>query len=444
MKYSQFNSIIKFDNEFALYNSFNHKVIFIVPELKDLLEAAIREEIDELANYHLSFYQHLVENDFLIDASTNEVEKVKQLVKSIDTDESQYSLTINPTMNCNFKCWYCYETHIKDSKMDENGIEKVEKFIQKTAKKPIERFYLAFFGGEPLLHFEKNVAPLITSYLDTCTKNNIQHHISFTTNGYLINTKLIAYFDSKKVKCAFQITLDGHKEDHDAVRNVNSKRGSYDKIIENIYLLLENHFHVRVRINYTDQNIAKAINIIDDFISLTDELKKNHLVIDFHRVWQNQDGLNVDSQFEKVVTAFIDNGFFVQTKYSINTVLDSCYADKKNSVTVNYNGDIYKCTARDFTKKNREGYIDSDGNLIWENDNLNKRMQIKFNNKPCLTCRILPLCNGGCSQAAIEHKGEDYCVHNWDETEKDKIVLKKVIEIREHFLQSNTTEHSNA
>src|ERR1035438_1999490 len=103
LKYSQFNSIVSFDKDFALYNSFNQRVIFLVPELKDLLQAALNEGIENMKDYHPSFYEYLISNEFLIDDSINEVEKVKLLVKSIDENENEYILTINPTMNCNFK-----------------------------------------------------------------------------------------------------------------------------------------------------------------------------------------------------------------------------------------------------------------------------------------------------------------------------------------------------
>lgn len=112
-----------------------------------------------------------------------------------------------------------------------------------------------------------------------------------------------------------------------------------------------------------------------------------------------------------------------------NNVVNSCYADKRNSVVINYNGDIFKCTARDFTKAAREGYIDEQGELVWENDSLERRMNIKFKNKPCLSCKILPICNGGCSQHAMENLGKDYCMYDGDEAEKDKVVSAKISEI---------------
>ncbi|MCC7534133.1 MAG: radical SAM protein [Bacteroidia bacterium] len=435
MKYSQFNSIVFLDQQFALYNSYSQRTIFLVPELKDLLQAALNEGIENLKSYHPTFYEYLISKEFLIDESVNEVEKVKALSKSIIENENEFILTINPTMNCNFKCWYCYETHIKQSKLDEKGIDKISKFMKKTFENPkIKRFPLSFFGGEPLLYFEKNVIPVADFYIEECKLRGIHPAIGFTTNGFLIDDNFINYFNQKEVKCSLQITLDGYKADHDSVRFVNAKTGSYEKIVQNIHLLIENHFPVRLRVNYTDKNIHNAGKIIDDFLDISQEIKEKYLIFDFHRVWQNSGGDDINEELEDILSKLSASGFPFQTKYSANSVIDPCYADKRNSVTVNYNGDIYKCTARDFTKKNREGFLDDDGNLIWENDALYKRMNSKFKNKPCLTCRIMPLCNGACSQVAMESIGEDYCVFGGDEREKDKIVSQKITEIKANYL----------
>ena len=60
-------------------------------------------------------------------------------------------------------------------------------------------------------------------------------------------------------------------------------------------------------------------------------------------------------------------------------------------------------------------------------------MDIKFKNKPCLTCRLLPICNGGCSQHAMEALEEggrgEYCVYNGDDKLKDDVVKSKIDEI---------------
>jgi uncharacterized protein len=84
MKFSQFNSILPFEEKFALYNSFSQKVIFLVPELQNLLVAAVREGVDNLKEFHPSFYDYLAEQEFVVTDTCDEIAKVKELSERVD------------------------------------------------------------------------------------------------------------------------------------------------------------------------------------------------------------------------------------------------------------------------------------------------------------------------------------------------------------------------
>lgn len=430
MKFSQFNSIIKFDNNYTLYNSLTDKFIFLESDLSEILKAAINEGIEGLGEIHPDFYEFLIAEKFVIEKGINEVEKIKEIRKNVDYNNSNYLLTINPTMNCNFKCWYCYETHIKSSKLTRSVLDATKLFIsKKVSDEKIKYFNLSFFGGEPLLYFQQVVQPIVDHITEECKKYNKSFGISFTTNGFLINEDFIKYFVNKELMPSLQITFDGYRENHDKVRFVSEKRGSYYDIVENIKQLLQyKNFHVRARVNYTDENIYDCFKIADDFQEIIDENRSSQFLFDFHRVWQNGKLDNIDLFVNENVEKIKSKGFKVSTNLPDN-LINSCYADKLNSAVINYNGDIFKCTARDFDNKNREGFLTPEGEIVWENDSLNKRMSSKFKNTPCQTCRIMPLCNGGCSQQAIEHIDEDYCIYSGVESEKDKVVIKKIEEI---------------
>ncbi|MDR0802299.1 radical SAM/SPASM domain-containing protein [Fluviicola sp.] len=432
MKYSRYNTILKYQENYALFNSINQKVIFIEEIVKDLINAAIVEGIDNLQGIHPTLYDYLIQEEFIIDENIDEIEEIKKLSKSVDENHDNFFLTINPTMNCNFKCWYCYETHIPQSKLGMTMINKVNKLIDnQMSSSELKSFNLSFFGGEPLLYFEKDVIPIIDYYLIKCKEKSLEPLIGFTSNGYLINDKFIDYFRSKGVKSALQITLDGYKEKHDKIRYVSSSKGSYEKIVKNIKLLVRNEFFVNIRINYTTKNIEDTFKIANEFSDLDQDLKDRFLKFDFHRVWQDNQIDDTDEIAQKNIQQIKETGIDAQSGYSADNVRNSCYADKRNSAVINYNSDVYKCTARDFLAEKREGYLTDDGIIIWENDSLDKRMSSKFNNKPCLSCKIMPLCNGGCSQHALDNLGREYCVFFGDENEKDKVIINKINEIVE-------------
>ena len=125
-----------------------------------------------------------------------------------------------------------------------------------------------------------------------------------------------------------------------------------------------------------------------------------------------------DQELEKFNDDLRDFNLNVNFNY-FDGIRNSCYADKKNHVTINYDGNIFKCTVRDFTSENSEGVIDDEGELIW-NDKFYVRRNIKFSNAPCLECNILPICNGSCSQHYIENIGKGFCIYDFDESKKNK------------------------
>lgn len=426
MKLSQFNTYLPYQDNNLLYNSFSDHYILIKPILRELLDAAKHEDdLQGLADYHPAFYKELFDNGFIINKDVNEVDKVKEISRKVDGNTSVYQLTINPTMGCNFKCWYCYETHIQGSKMEQPIINKVLNFIEneKNNNHTLEHFALSFFGGEPLIYYRQAVVPLLEGAKEIFTDTNIHFSSSFTTNGYLITQDKIDFFKDHNV-FGMQITLDGSQESHDKVRYVNKNKGSYTEIVENIKLLARNGMEVTMRINFTGENFFSCIGIADDFKDLEREFKKN-ILVDFHQVWQDEDNGSVSTI--PAVDKFMSEGFDIRSQATnLNNVVSSCYADKDSSATINYNGEVFKCTARDFTTENSLGVIQNDGTIKWKPE-YERRQTAKFKNAPCLECKLLPICNGGCSQHAYEHLGskDGYCVFGFDEYKKDELILER-------------------
>ena len=100
---------------------------------------------------------------------------------------------------------------------------------------------------------------------------------------------------------------------------------------------------------------------------------------------------------------------------------ERCRDDAENQATINYNGLVYKCTARQFKSDNNEGKLTEDGQIIW-NDKYFKRMSIKYGNSFCRSCKIYPICHGGCSQTKLEADTIQGCLFGYSEKEKYDIV----------------------
>lgn len=422
MKYSQYNTIFRIENEdFLIYNSISDKFLSLNRPAKENME---KNTADHLYRNSYDLYKMLQEIGAVIEDQVDETLLIKQKIDKNDNDDSFFDLHMNPTVDCNFRCWYCYEDHVKGSKMGVEVIENIEKLTQNiiSNNKNLKTLNVSFFGGEPLMYFKDIAKPLISFFDDICGKSDIKYTTHFTSNGFLLTDEIIAFLKDKN--CTFQITLDGYKEYHDKVRFSKNGTGSFDKIVANIKRLITSDINVQLRINYTVENIAGTSKIADKFEDLNGKAKEN-MTVDFQRVWQDSENEDISEIVKENIACFTSKGYQVTYHSLIDRVNNSCYGDKKNHLLVNYNGDVFKCTARDFTTERRAGYLNSEGIIVWNGDYLCDRMSAKFSRKICHTCRIAPLCGGGCTQRAIESQQPNACLYNYTDEQIDKIILDR-------------------
>lgn len=172
-------------------------------------------------------------------------------LKSQTSTESM-SLTIAPTLNCNFRCSYCYEKKSRNNyMMKEELIEKIFDFA-----KDRKKLEIAWYGGEPLLSLD-----FIRKFNDVAKDKNIELSQSIVTNGYLLSEDVVKFFHEINIK-SMQITLDGNQESHNERRPHISNPDSYTRIIDNLDVLFnycrQNFYFpsVLIRVNIDKTNEA--------------------------------------------------------------------------------------------------------------------------------------------------------------------------------------------
>lgn len=418
MKFSNYTSSITLDDRRSLlFNAFTHAFVIINEahfNIRNLTPEKIHKESPQL-------YTHLTDAGIIIDDSVNELLLLQQLIKDTDNNTSEYILHINPTLDCNFNCWYCYENHIPQSRMNAATLNATKSFISNTLNnKQIKTLELGFFGGEPILYF-RGIAKEIISYAnDICIQNGQNLCVHFTSNGSLISYEQIDFLS--KYSCGFQITLDGNLNSHNATRFYKNGLGSYEIIIKNILKLIDVNINVIVRVNYTSENVNGLTAVLDSFLNIPDRLK-GLLRFDFQRVWQDKVKNDTDEKIHKIRKLFTSHGFTVLANYLHHDVRQSCYGDKTNHILINYNGDLFGCTARDFTKENRIGYLDNQGTAHYDNEKMHIRSIAKLGKEICKKCRIAPICGGGCRQKAYEALDYEGCSMGYSEDDIDNRIL---------------------
>ena len=124
MKFSQFNSVIRLSDKLSLiYNAYADSYLILSNKYLPL------KDIESIKNEQPQLYDNLLKSKSIIENDVDEISLVKKLQESIDNNENSFILTINPTLDCNFRCWYCYENHVSRSKVEPETLDKIKKLI---------------------------------------------------------------------------------------------------------------------------------------------------------------------------------------------------------------------------------------------------------------------------------------------------------------------------
>lgn len=127
-------------------------------------------------------------------------------------------LTFIVTEDCNFNCTYCYQ--IKGKKIiDPSTIENALDFFLPFLT---EECYINFYGGEPLLAFDR-IKHTVSTIQEKNKKLKKRVQYSVTTNGSLIDHDILKFLNLHKF--LLLLSFDGFAQD------VSKKRGSFEQIV---------------------------------------------------------------------------------------------------------------------------------------------------------------------------------------------------------------------
>lgn len=419
MKYktSKYNYFIDYKSRKLLFNGISGAAFHMsIEESQKLI--TLMENIDQFAQNYPNDFDRLKKMGYIIENDFDEIAYLKFKNRQATLMNKAYQLTINPTLECNFRCWYCYEKHPKGH-ITQSTTKQIKRHIKYMVEKErITELMLDWFGGEPLLYFYEVMYPIAMYAKKLCAKFKVPYNSQMTTNAYCVNEKMIPYLSEMGTQ-HLQITVDGDRNRHNKIRNINGEP-TYDKIMHSINLLCSNlsNVHITLRINYDNQTFkTDAIFAILDDIAV---LNRKKISVNLQRVWQTEQTEDNKIEQQKRLTAFIEKckekGFCI-AYYRGGIALNqfySCYVSKYWHTEINYDGKVYKCTANDYSDKYVLGKLLPNGVIEW-NQKIISQMYANpnFENPHCLACCYLPICNGPCPKVYMEIKNNvDINVNN--------------------------------
>jgi uncharacterized protein len=350
-------------------------------------------------------FKFLFDSRFIVGSNDNEINKLMLSALMMRFNQDSLSLTIAPTLDCNFDCSYCYEKNRVNKKMSLKVQNGIIDFV-KNKYSIINSLSVVWYGGEPLL--ETKIVKYLSCELQKLVKN---YSANLVTNGFHLD-RLIDLITDLKIN-GLQITLDGTEDMHNQTRHLKNGKGTFEKIISNIKDLLAKQININVSIR---MNISKSN--YDHYVPLFHALQKEfgrkvHLYPAFVRDYGG--GCISGSCYEDSITKarFLKNIFDVHNVYTKDIfprrTIKGCMCQKMNAFVIGTEGELYKCWHHLGINEKIVGSI-FDPQII-TNFSLLSDLMIKgdavLDNK-CRTCVLFPSCYGGCVDDRSRNK--DYCI----------------------------------
>lgn len=327
-------------------------------------------------------------------------QKPKKTVSSAYLCHNLEKAFLEVTSNCNLRCLHCYGDF--GYKKDELMIDDWKAIIDELDRLNVLEVH--FTGGEPFLR--KDIFELV----DYVRKKPMA--VTISTNGTLIDKHVADRIKESKIS-AVRVSLDGaNPKTHDELRGV---KGTFEKAINSIRLLVERKVCVRINCCITKHNFKET----PQMLSLFEKLGVNEYVsslLYFSGRDQSPPDLcfspNDYEELEFVVKAVGLRSFMEDinmNEYKSNEEVVNCGVGT-GSIVIKSDGKAIPCPYFD-TEEFIVGDVKrSSIREIWENSELlNKLRAINARQiSKCSGCKYLMFCRGGCRARAYRVMGDMY------------------------------------
>jgi uncharacterized protein len=320
---------------------------------------------------------------------------------------------------CNLQCKYCLQHDVVNVALDKQINPDVYNFICETARSQYSPLQIQFYGGEPLVFWNK-IVEIVNEINGRNTGGNI--HFSMISNGKLMDEEKVKFINENNIGVC--ISWDG--------RNSKITRG-YNVFEEN----KENIFKLN---SFSISGVMSSYNYIKDYLEDAIELNRDYVQnYNGHTIHVNVDDLldinlpnpdlkdfdfnKVYEQMEELCEEYYN---YVKNKTTLDVIKVTYFEEKIRHIRAAINSKHYQ-PLRDRCGNGCEVInMDLKGNLykchntdakvgtIYDNGfDVLKRVfdmdMVNHTSKTCNECPVQIMCMNGCPLVKDEPREEFYC-----------------------------------
>lgn len=416
VKPSRFNLVVETQANGAilLFNTFSTALCWITRESQRFLNET-QYETNELSVDDKKTIEQFLAMGFIVNRDVDELKHLELRQNLTRYGNRNLLLTIGPTMNCNMRCPYCFESEQHQTMTSETA-EKLIGFIKDYIEaKKIESANIVWYGGEPLLALEQ-INQISKEVISFCEKRNTSYSARIVTNGYCLDRNNAELLKSLKVEYA-QITIDGLEKTHNARRKLKNGGESFWPIVRNIEDI-KDILRIVIRVN-VDKNNMHEIDALTDFF--IDDMKwgKNpsFYLAPVDKCTETCKAEpekclspnDFSSLYQRIMTKLFENGITEIIHQNYPSYIDvGCAGICINSFVIDANGCFYTCWNRFGDTSKSIGNLDEPNKIGLQGDYLHW-LTVPIPER-CRNCVYLPICQAGCPEQRIKNQNQPTCV----------------------------------
>jgi len=376
-------------------------------------EVEILDRISDSYSRQNKLVHQLLGQGFVLPVSVDELAVVKKKYDAHRYDSGAVTLTVCPTLACNFGCDYCFQG--ADKSVQKMSVEVQDGIIQLYHRlleqlPGLHTLRSTWYGGEPLLKPDI-IYNLADRLIETNKSRNINYTASMISNGSRMTRSIAEKLYSRGLR-SVQITLDGAREDHDSRRHYLSKKGSYDTIVSNMKeWIYEFPIQVDLRVNIDERNKDGVKSLIDDLVaeglSNLPNLKMyfapvESVTLGCHAVADKMIKKMQYGQLESDLLRYAFENGLADLPYP-PYFMGVCSALRPYDFIVVPNGDVHKCWDTVSFPNKRIGSVFEMDALFQNKSPLQQQWEQfnPFDNSTCRSCKILPNCSSFCAHKFV-------------------------------------------
>lgn len=412
---SRYLNVVDLGGTALLFNGVNGCLDEVPQRLADILKAGTQAHLETL---HPTDTGALLKRGHLTLLSPEEElvrfrEFVSALHKKQELKTRAGGIMLLLSYNCNLACRYCYQQEHRPRK---SGAVMSPSLIEDIFTKHFREILpgidpkgseITFYGGEPFLPAH---AAAVRKALEYAGKYGMT--ASAISNATMVDAMPDIFGDGCGSVNQVQVSLDGPREQHDTSRIPPSGAKTFDRITDNIKLLLNRRTRVNIRLNLDRRTIGTVPQLLMELKEkgilgnkyagiyaspLHDNLAEVDATnfIDLAGLSERVFSLGIDLEPPVSLRANEMSYLFSLEKGLGLTHTSFCMQTMQHTLVVDPFGDLYACFEEAGYPEYRVGRVSTRGVEFFPLHDIYKRRHLA-NMEECLECPIALTCGGQC------------------------------------------------